>query len=159
MTLKIRRIVTGHDTQGNSIVTIDETPENIVSRRPGHSSSLIWSTDAVPADNNLTIDEGLRDPAACAAQGALFRVIEYAPGVASRMHRTMTVDYAIVMSGEIGMVLDHGKEVHLRAGDVIVQRGTVHDWINRSTAPCQIAFILIAAMPVEAAGKALGPVG
>ncbi len=159
MPLKLRRVVTGHDAQGQSIVSIDETPGNIESRRPGHSSCVIWSAHSVPANNNLEIDEAQRDAIDCAEQGAIFRVVEYAPGVASRMHRTMTVDYAIVMSGEIDMVLDGGKEVHLRAGDLIVQRGTVHDWINRGAVPCQIAFILIASRPVQTHAGRLGPQG
>jgi mannose-6-phosphate isomerase-like protein (cupin superfamily) len=57
---------------------------------------------------------------------------------------TDSIDYAIVLSGEIAMVLDDGVEVHLNAGDVIIQRATIHDWINRGTEPCVIAFILIA---------------
>ena len=64
------------------------------------------------------------------------------------MHRTRTVDYAIVMSGEIDMELDDGAVVHLKTGDVLVQRGTIHSWQNRGTEPCRIAFILIDAKPV-----------
>ncbi|MCP2091739.1 UNVERIFIED_ORG: mannose-6-phosphate isomerase-like protein (cupin superfamily) [Paraburkholderia sediminicola] len=76
--------------------------------------------------------------------GTVFRVIEYSPGVAPRNHRTETIDYAVVISGEIDMEID-GAEVHLKAGDVLVQRGTIHDWINRGMEPCVIAFVLIAA--------------
>lgn len=147
MTLSVRRVVTGHDHNGKSVVEIDEAAANIVSRRPGHSSAVIWSSAGVPADNDAPGDAGARDVRECAAEGAIFRIVEYAPGVAPRMHRTLTVDYAVVMSGEIIMVLDGGLEVPLRAGDVLVQRGTVHDWINRGEAPCVIAFTLIAAMP------------
>ena len=75
------------------------------------------------------------------------------------MHRTRTVDYAIVMSGEIDMELDDGKSVHLKAGDVLVQRGTIHNWLNKGTAPCVIAFVLVAAKPVTAGGKVLNAVG
>jgi quercetin dioxygenase-like cupin family protein len=95
----------------------------------------------------------------CAANGAIFRVVEYAPGVSPRMHRTQTVDYAVVMAGEIFMVLDGGKEVHLKQGDVIVQRGTVHDWINRGSVPCVIAFVLIASKQPRIGDKVLGPIG
>lgn len=159
MTLSIRRVVTGHDAQGKSIVEFDEVTRNIVSRRNGHASSVIWTTTQAPCDNNEPGDQGLRDVNACAAQGAIFRVVEYGPGVSPRMHRTITIDYAVVMSGEIFMVLDDGKEVHLKQGDVLVQRGAVHDWINRGTTPCVIAFVLMAAKPVEAGGKTLGAVG
>lgn len=159
MSMNLRRIVTGHDGEGNSVIEIDEVTSNIVSRRPGHSSSIVWTAASVPADNNLAMDEAMRDVSDCAAQGVIFRVIDYAPGVASRMHRTMTVDYAVVMAGEIDMMMDNGKSVHLRAGDVIVQRGTVHDWINHGTVACRIAFVLIAAKPVETKNGPLGLTG
>ncbi len=159
MAFAIRRVVTGHDAQGHSIIDIDGVTSNIVSRRPGHSSSVIWANTSTPADNASAQDAGLQDVAACAQQGAIFRVVSYDPGVSPRMHRTMTVDYAVVISGEIFMVMDDGKEAHLKAGDVLVQRGTVHDWINRSDAPCVIAFVLIAATPVQVAGQTLGPLG
>ena len=159
MTLNIRRVITGHDAQGNSIVEINEVTTNIVSRRPGHASSVIWTTTQAPCDNMEAGDQGLRDVNACAAQGAIFRVVEYGPGVSPRMHRTLTIDYAVVMAGEIFMLLDGGKEVHLKQGDVLVQRGAVHDWINRGSVPCVIAFVLMAGKPVEVGGKQLGALG
>src|SRR4051794_32918204 len=110
MALEIRRVVTGHDSQGRSVLSIDEVTTNIVSRRPGHSSTVIWSNAQTPVDNAEAMDGGMRDVADCAGDGAIFRVVEYAPGVSSRMHRTLTVDYAVVMAGEIDMVLDDGKE-------------------------------------------------
>ena len=88
----------------------------------------------------------------------MFRIIEYGPGVAPRNHRTSTIDYAVVISGEIDMELDD-TTVHLRAGDVMVQRGTIHNWINRGTEPCVLAVILIAAKSVEAGGKVLAAEG
>jgi quercetin dioxygenase-like cupin family protein len=159
MTFPIRRVVTGHDARGKSIVAIDEIAKNIVSRRPGHSSSVIWVNDSTPANNASLEDESERDVTDCATNGAIFRVVEYAPGVAPRMHRTMTVDYAVVMSGEIDMGLDDGKVVRLKAGDVLVQRGTLHDWVNPGPEPCVIAFILIAATPVVAGVESLGALG
>ena len=85
-------------------------------------------------------------------------MIEFAPGVAPRNHRTNSIDYAIVLSGEIDMELDD-QCVTLRAGDVLVQRGTIHNWVNRSDAPCVIAFVLIDARPVEHGGKILAARG
>jgi quercetin dioxygenase-like cupin family protein len=152
MTIQIRRVVTGHDNHGHAIIEIDEIATNIVSRREGHSSTVIWSNAVTPADNAESGDGGLRDVAECAASGSLFRIIEYAPGVAPRMHRTETIDYAVVMSGEIDMGLDDGVVVHLKAGDVVVQRGTIHDWINRGDLPCVIAFVLVAAKPLPLGG-------
>jgi quercetin dioxygenase-like cupin family protein len=68
------------------------------------------------------------------------------------------VDYAVVISGEIDMELD-GETVTLKAGDVIVQRGTIHNWVNRSNAPATVAFVLVAAKPVTAGGKTLAAIG
>ena len=75
-----------------------------------------------------------------------------------RNHRTDSIDYAVVISGEIDMELDDGVIVKLKAGDVLVQRGTIHNWVNRGTEDCVIAFVLISAKPVTAAGKALNAV-
>ncbi|HTH98946.1 MAG TPA: cupin domain-containing protein [Stellaceae bacterium] len=159
MTVKVRRVVTGHDAEGRAIVAIDDMPTNVVSRRPGHSSLVIWNNATTPGDNQEEGDQGRRDVGACAENGTFFRVIEYQPGVASRMHRTETIDYAVVMSGEIEMGLDDGVSVHLKAGDVIVQRGTIHDWTNNGTEPCVIAFVMTAAKPVETKAGALGAHG
>ncbi len=84
----------------------------------------------------------------------MFRIVSFGPGVAPRNHRTDSIDYAVVMSGEIDMELD-GTSVHLKAGDVLVQRGTIHNWVNKGTAPCVIAFTLVSAKPVTAGGKTL----
>ena len=92
------------------------------------------------------------------SNGTVFRVVEFGPGVAPRNHRTDSIDYAVVLSGEIDMELDDSV-VHLNAGDVLVQRGTIHIWVNRSTKPCAIAFVLIDAKPVEVAGRVLNAVG
>ncbi len=153
MTLNLRRVITGHDAEGRATVTIDEIATNHVSNRPGHDSIVVWTTDASPADFSDPRDgadwEVGRPPI---PNGSIFRIIEYAPGVESRMHRTDTVDYVVIMSGEIDMRLDDGEEVHLKAGDVLVQRGTNHDWINRGDAPCVIAFALLDATPAGGAG-------
>ena len=86
--------------------------------------------------------------------GTVFRVLELAPGVSPRNHRTDSIDYAVVMAGEVDMELDDAT-VHLKAGDVLVQRGTIHNWVNRGTEPCVIAFVLIAAKPATVGGKVL----
>ena len=158
MSLQVRRVVTGHDPQGRAVVRIDETVKNVYSSRPGISASVIWTTDTIPADNSGADDAGARKVGLTLAGGTVFRVIEFAPGAAPRMHRTDSVDYAIVISGEIDMALDDS-EVHLKAGDVLVQRGTIHNWINRGSEPCVIAFVLIAAHSVVAGGKTLPAVG
>ena len=154
MPLNIRRVVTGHDQNGHAIVAIDETCRNVISGRPNHASCVVWSTGEFPADNDTETDGGAREVATTDPNGTVFRVIEYGPGVAPRNHRTESIDYAVVISGEIDMEMD-GTTVYLAAGDVLVQRGTIHNWVNRGTKPCVIAFVLIAAKPVHRAGKIL----
>ena len=124
--MTIRRVVTDHDAAGRSIVSIDERCANVVSRRPGHQSCVAFT----------------------GPDGTIFRIVRYEPGVAPRNHRTETIDYAVVMSGEIDMRLDDGVVVHLRAGDTLVQQATLHDWVNSGKEACVIAFVLVPAKPV-----------
>jgi len=156
--MQVRRVVTGHDDNGRAVVSIDEICKNRVSRRPAHESYVVWSTGEFPSDNATSADGAARDVSGIDPNGTVFRIIEYGPGVAPRNHRTESLDYAVVMSGEIDMDID-GVEVHLRAGDVLVQRGTVHNWINRGRVPCVIAFVLVAAKPVALGDKLLGAAG
>src|SRR6266436_7773896 len=158
MSLKIRRVVTGHDQNGRAVVAIDELCQNVISRRPNHSGCVVWSTGEFPTDNSTDLDGGAREVATTDPNGTVFRLVEYGPGVVPRNHRTDSIDYAVVMSGEIDMEMD-GTAVHLKAGDVLVQRGTIHNWVNKGTSPCVIAFVLVAAKPVTAGGKVLSAVG
>lgn len=158
MTLKIRRVVTGHDAQGRARVAIDEECGNVISRRKNHASCVVWSTGESPADNGSEADGGAREVATTDPDGTVFRIVQFSPGVAPRVHRTDSIDYAVVISGEIDMELE-GETVHLRAGEVLVQRGTIHNWVNRGNEPCVIAFVLVAAQPVERAGRRLDAVG
>ena len=152
----VRRIITGHDDKGKAIVKIDETCSHFRDGRPGAKVCNIWTTDTVPADNSDADDKGKREGKFTMIEnGSVFRIIEFRPGVEERIHRTDTIDYIIVMSGEIDMALEAGEEVHLKAGDVMVQRGTVHNWINRGNESCVLAVILIHANPVVAGGKVL----
>ena len=159
MALKLRRVVTGHDASGRAVVKIDEISKNVVSNRPGASACVVWTTDSIPADNSGEGDAGLKKTGTTLPGGTVFRVVEFSPGVSPRVHRTDSIDYAVVISGEIDMELEKGKEVHLKAGDVLVQRGTVHNWINRGSVPCVIAFSLIDAKPATAGGKTLEAFG
>ena len=154
MAQQFRRVVTGHDPTGRAIVKIDEIAKNFVSSRPGATSCVVWTTEGFPADNTGEEDEGLRKTGTTLDNGTVFRILELAPGVSPRNHRTDSIDYAVVISGEIDMELD-GETVHLKAGDVMVQRGTIHNWVNKGREPCVIAFTLVAADPVNAGGKVL----
>ncbi len=159
MALHVRRVITGHDATGRAIVKIDEVAKHAFVGRPGATACNVWTTEGFPADNDGDADAGLRKGVGTTLpDGTIFRVIEFAPGLAARNHRTSSIDYIVVISGEIDMELDDSL-VHLKAGDVMVQRGTIHNWVNRGTAPCVLAVVLIDARPVEAGGKVLDAVG
>ncbi len=158
MSLTVRRVVTGHDDSGRAKVTIDEIAKNVVQGRPGAHAANIWTNEGFPVDNDGNADASARKTGTTLPNGIVFRVVSFGPGVAARNHRTDSIDYATVISGEIDMELD-GESVHLEAGDVLVQRGTIHNWVNKGTAPCVIAFVLVAAKPVSAGGQTLNAVG
>ena len=158
MSWNVRRVVTGHNADGKAVVTTDEICRNLRSGRANHQSVVVWSTGDFPADNSTGEDGGLRMVGSVDPDGTVFRIVRYEPGVAPRRHRTESLDYAVVISGEIDMELDDSV-VHLKAGDVLVQRGTIHNWVNRGTEACVIAFVLIAAEPVRRAGTLLRATG
>ena len=168
---KIRRVVTTLDDSGKAVVLFDsDNPHSV--RREGrpNTSSLLWVTDGAPAQIGGTVDRAARSIGTSPPpSGSVFRIVDYPPvtpeqekmdatarmqelahepairGLPPRhpfMHRTRTIDYAIVLSGEIDMLLDD-TEVHLKAGDVLVQQGTNHAWVNRGTHVCRIAFVLV----------------
>jgi len=170
-----RRIVTGHDEKGRAVVLFDdESPHSFfLEKAGGLQLTEIWETRSSPASNSGKGDAADHERRiAPVGGGSVFRIIEYPPdsvrlatldpdrffrGMGARagdaatrrhpgMHKTDTIDYCVVLSGEIWAVLDEG-EVLLRAGDCLVQRGTNHAWSNRGEEPCVIAFVLIAAKP------------
>ncbi|HXP92359.1 MAG TPA: cupin domain-containing protein [Candidatus Binatia bacterium] len=148
---QVRRVVTGHDELGVARVFWDAEATNSRQNRPDARSTLIWSTDTTPAD--ISVGQAVEDMGARQlgtqppANGTRFTIIDYAPGARGSMHRTETIDYVIVLGGEIEMELDDSRVV-LRAGDVLVQRGTNHAWINRNDAPARVAFVLVDAQPL-----------
>jgi quercetin dioxygenase-like cupin family protein len=162
MPLQIRRIVTGHDANGKAIIASDERiTAASAPNRPYISRVEVWSTDKMPVDNSEEAAAAqrkgfvVRHNYVGSGQGSVIRITEFAPGAPKFMHRTETVDYAILLSGECDLELDDGKSVHMTQGDIVVQRGTMHAWVNNGSVPCVFAFILIDADPVEAAGKKL----
>ena len=167
----VRRVVTTIDKNDKAVVLLDgANPHKKVRPQAQTVSRLLWVTDQTPADlsgaaDRAAIDIGIMPPRG----GTVFRIVDFPPETAETkkldphtmhqslgdgapkrglpprhpaMHRTRTVDYAIVMAGEIDMLLDDS-EIHLKAGDVLVQQGTNHAWVNRGTEPCRIAFILV----------------
>jgi hypothetical protein len=171
--LRSRRVVTGHDKNGKAVILRDDVPEVTVRARTGTKSQQMWITEQCPAEEVTAADpthkiKGTNPP----LTGSIFRILEIPPensypprteadaeehrkatgvevgplgkGKHPGMHRTHSIDYALILDGEIDMMLDDS-EVHCRTGDVVIQNGTNHAWVNRSNAPCTIAFILVGA--------------
>src|SRR5262245_3375270 len=142
----IRRVVTGHDTNNVAKVIMDGPATNAKAGASGATSTLIWSTDSTPAD--CAVGEQIEDLGARIIgtpppeHGSRFAVITFPPGNPGRMHRTETIDYVVVISGEIDMDMDDSS-VKLKAGDVLVQRATNHAWVNRASEPARVAFVLL----------------
>jgi hypothetical protein len=176
MPQRIRRVVTGHDKQGRSIFVMDGKAPNVLemASMPGVALTDLWRTRTSPASNAGNADAAtgrikLEPP----ADGTILRIVEFPPDSAWRksadaakafasigaggapdhesgdamMHATATVDYIIVLKGEIWAILDKGEKL-LKQGDVLIQRGTNHSWSVRTKEPCVIAAVLIGARPV-----------
>jgi mannose-6-phosphate isomerase-like protein (cupin superfamily) len=165
---EMRRVVTGLDEKNHSVVLFDSRMP-LKSVAAGINATNFWITDSYPP--GLTKDDPSGRPIGTAPpdNGTKFRVVEFLPldaateakmppemiqkGIANSpargipvkhplMHRTRSLDYAVILSGEIDMMLDD-TNVHLRQGDVIVQQATNHAWVNRGTQPCRILFVLM----------------
>ena len=141
----VQRVVTGHNAQGRAVFkSEDVTPTKMI---PSGDASflLVWTTETVPADNNDETDGRLREAGLTLNQGSVIRVVDMLPGKQSPMHRTNSIDYGIVLLGEIELELEDGVKRTVRQGGIIVQRGTNHLWRNTTDEVCRIAFILIEA--------------
>jgi hypothetical protein len=164
-----RRIVTAHDAKGKAVVLFDAPIKAKQRSVGGNGMTLLWTTQEFPVDAAALADrsEG-HTGVPPVANGTVFRIVDFAPaqphaapvdhhqvllsmgidpatqgyGRHANTHRTRTIDYAIVLDGEIDMLLDDA-EIHVKAGDVLVQQATNHAWVNNGTEPCRIAFILI----------------
>ena len=177
MAERIRRIVTGHDAAGRSVFVADGGAPAVkeMESMPGLVLTDLWRTDDAPADNSGDADAADRpivlEPP---PRGTIFRVVEFPPDEAWRgradaaeafesigaahaadkasddpmMHRTSTVDYLVVLKGEIWAILDDG-ETCLKQGDVMIQRGTKHSWSVRNGEPCLLAAVLVDAAPAR----------
>jgi uncharacterized cupin superfamily protein len=144
MSFRVRRIVTAHDALGKSVVgsdgAIESTPGKI---DRAISAADIWWTPSVSADVVVRDARSEPSPGMPSQGGTLLKVLEISPGTKPVMHKTETLDYVIVIEGEVDMLLDDGAEVHMKAGDIMIQRSTLHGWANRSDRPCRIAFVLL----------------
>ncbi len=151
----VQRVVTGHNAQGRAVFkSEDVTPTKMI---PSGDASflLIWTTETVPADNNDETDGRLRDAGLTLNHGSVIRVVDMLPGKQSPVHRTNSIDYGIVLKGEIELELEDGAKRTVREGGIIIQRGTNHLWRNVTSEPTRIAFILIEAPAYLHDGKAL----
>ncbi len=154
---RIRRVITGHDENQTAKVLIDGPATNEKYPDAGMISTLMWATDSMPAD--IAIGSAIEDTgnrmlgSAPPENGTRFAILDFPPGNTAVTHRTETLDYVIVLEGEIEMDMDDST-VKLKAGDVLIQRGTNHTWMNRSQQRARIAVVLIDAQPLGI-GKAL----
>lgn len=176
MARAIRRLVTGHRKDGRSTVVADGPAPNVKQRAAGNASTLLWVTEECPADISGVADRAARDMAVSPPpRGSIFRIAEFPPstggeirdnatllrdfGIGADVARghparhpaiqpTRSIDYVIVLEGEIDLLLDDG-EVRLAAGDVVVQRGTNHAWINRGATVCRLGMVFIDAEEPE----------
>jgi mannose-6-phosphate isomerase-like protein (cupin superfamily) len=166
----IRRVITGHRPDGRSAVLADGPAPNVKQRKAGNASTLLWVTEECPAEVSGSSDRAARDIAVPPPRrGSIFRIAEFPPhtggdlrdnetvlrdfGIGAdvarghpprhpAIHRTRSLDYVIVLHGEIDLMLDDG-EVRLAAGDVVIQRGTNHAWINRGEAVCRLGMVFL----------------
>lgn len=167
----VRRVVTGHDTDGRSVVLFDSAAPNVKGRTQGNASTLLWVTDETPAEVSGHADRAAREIGVPPPRGGtIFRLAEFPPSTGDEdlldhatvlrdfgigadvlpgrpahhplIHRTRTIDYVVVLEGEITLLLDDS-EVRLAAGDVVVQQGTNHAWINRGPGRCRLAMVFV----------------
>jgi quercetin dioxygenase-like cupin family protein len=141
----VQRLVTGHNECGRAVFkSEDVTPTKMIASGDA-AFLLIWTTDTVPADNNDEIDGRVREAGLTLNQGSVIRIVDMLPGKESPMHRTNSIDYGIVLDGEIELELEEGAKRTVRQGGIIIQRGTNHLWRNTTDKVTRIAFILIEA--------------
>ena len=152
-----RRVVTAHDDHGSSKIALDENL-SFSDVGPGATMAWAWSTATVPADNSGS-PSAVEVPLG-QESGSIVRIVDFGPGSFSPMHRTLTIDYGVVLSGTIELTLDDGTTTSVGPNSVIVQRGTNHVWRNASaTEFARVLFVLIEARPVLHDGAALNAGG
>jgi quercetin dioxygenase-like cupin family protein len=153
-----RRIVTGHDADGKSVVLSDApNPKSLdIGTAAFHE---VWITDRTPAPIAATEPEPTDRPVRVPPpdNGVMVRFTEMAPGAESPMHRTETVDVGVVLEGETWLLLDDGSETRVGPGDAVVQRGTMHAWANRSDRPVRMLFVLIDGTIADDVRETAGP--
>jgi len=154
-----RRIVTGHSPEGKAIIVADSTIPCLPTQ-VNANFAVLYETHRFPESNNEWIDP-INSPTSDLSNGSgvVLRVVDIAPNTKTMFHRTESLDFGILHDGEITCHLDDGIRVYMKAGDVCVQRGTIHGWTNYSDKPARIYFILTAAHPANIGGTLLKSYG
>jgi len=158
MTPTIPRFLTTHDQSGRARFA----PDRHLGFREVDGGdarfSLVWTTDRSPADNADETDGADRAVSLALKGGSVLRVVDIRPGARSPMHRTVSIDYGIVLEGEIVLELDSGEERTVPQGGIVIQRGTNHAWVNRTENWVRIVFVLLDAEPLVIGGQTLGDI-
>lgn len=144
MSFKLRRILTGHDAQGRSRVMEDSLIGSTAGKmQTAVSVANLWINETLPPVLDGPDPTKGAFPMLPSDGGAVFRILELAPGTAPHMHKTETIDYIVVLAGELTMLLDDGVEVTMKPHDVMIQRATVHGWANRGGVPARFATVVV----------------
>ncbi|KAI0161842.1 hypothetical protein GGR52DRAFT_142966 [Hypoxylon sp. FL1284] len=153
LTSGARMVVTAHDPNGTSVIQYDSTVEAFSPFGPTMSSFVHFDErGSVPVDNQQTAPQMQTEKIPrVAAGGVSFGVTNLAPRHSAPMHRTVSLDYGVVLAGEVVLALDGGAETTLRAGDVVVQQGVNHAWHNRTDEVCRIVFCQVGARKIRLA--------
>ena len=152
----VRRVVTGHDARGRAVIFADDSVVPAGSPGPDAAVVRVWTTSTLPADNNDPVDGHERVLALHGDGGSAIRVVDMPPGFVSPMHRTGSIDYIIILSGQLELELDDGVSTLVGPGDIVVQRGTIHRWRNPSAnEACRGVMVLTEARGYELDGVPL----
>jgi len=161
----IRRYITTHNTEGEAVfLSHAQVPDYLPSAPAGDDGeiALLYATTSDPASVDAEADVAIYDeflhqpPGITVDQGTVFRLIDLCPGKATPMHRTVSLDYGVIIEGDVDLVLDSGACRHMRRGDVSVQRGTAHSYRNRSnTEWCRMLFVFLPMEKLSIQGKEL----
>ncbi|KAM5468779.1 hypothetical protein MauCBS54593_004774 [Microsporum audouinii] len=160
----VRRIVTGHNAQGEAIFDSDAqlAPYNPATPGPDPAKegdmgfTTVYRTTSAPADcTNPWVDIHNKTVDLADKTGTTLRVVDFAPGVPGLMHRTVSLDFAIILNGEIELELDNGVTKMVKQHDIVVQRGTIHSWNNKSNENVRVLFALLPSEPVKVGEKEL----
>ncbi|KAK2591654.1 hypothetical protein QQS21_010639 [Conoideocrella luteorostrata] len=152
-----RLIRTSHNKDCQSVFAADALLPAFFPFGPSGSSFTVFDTrPSIPVDNTAPVPSHDNTLPRCPPSGAIFSISDIAAGAVAPMHRTRSIDYGVVLTGEIVLRLDGGEEKTARAGDMIVQQGTNHQWVNMGEATCRILFVMLAADAIVTdAGEAL----